>query len=43
MDGRVVLVTGAGSGLGPAAVTGFARLGTSLRAPGRDTGRVRYR
>lgn len=40
MDGKVVLVTGATSGLGEAAATGFARLGASvwLVARSRDRG-----
>jgi dehydrogenase/reductase SDR family member 12 len=41
MDGKVVLVTGAGSGLGQAASAGFARLGASVRTLGRDDGRAR--
>jgi dehydrogenase/reductase SDR family member 12 len=36
MDGRVVLVTGATSGIGRAAVEGFARLGASVRMLVRD-------
>jgi dehydrogenase/reductase SDR family protein 12 len=36
MDGKVVLVTGARSGLGQAACLGFAGLGASVRALGRD-------
>jgi dehydrogenase/reductase SDR family protein 12 len=36
MDGKVVLVTGASSGLGMAAAEGFARLGASVRLLVRD-------
>jgi len=40
MDGKVVLVTGAGSGLGLASCLGFARLGASVRAHGRNEQRA---
>jgi dehydrogenase/reductase SDR family member 12 len=40
MDGKVVLVTGARSGLGLASCTGFAALGASVRALGRDQERA---
>ncbi|MFC6600308.1 SDR family NAD(P)-dependent oxidoreductase [Kitasatospora paranensis] len=36
MDGKVVLVTGAASGIGLAAAAGFARLGASVRVLARD-------
>jgi dehydrogenase/reductase SDR family protein 12 len=38
--GHVVLVTGAASGIGLAACRGFAALGASVRAVGRDLGRA---
>ena len=41
MDGKVVLITGAASGLGLASATGFARLGASVRALARNEDRAR--
>ncbi|MBV9003062.1 MAG: SDR family NAD(P)-dependent oxidoreductase [Solirubrobacterales bacterium] len=40
MDGRVVLVTGAASGIGLAACRGFAQLGASVRPVARDPERA---
>lgn len=40
MDGKVVLVTGAASGLGLASCKGFAQLGASVRALGRNQRRA---
>ncbi len=40
MEGKVVLITGAASGLGLAAAEGYARLGASVRALARDDERA---
>src|SRR5581483_2930179 len=40
MEGKVVVVTGAASGIGLAACRGFAKLGASVRAVARDQGRA---
>ncbi len=40
MDGKVVLVTGAGSGLGQASAIGFARLGATVHVLGRNPERA---
>jgi len=42
MDGKVVLVTGAASGIGLAACQGCARLGASIRAVARDRARADF-
>ncbi|MFF0146687.1 SDR family NAD(P)-dependent oxidoreductase [Amycolatopsis sulphurea] len=43
MPGKVVLITGAASGIGLAAAAGFARLGASLRVLGRSDRKGVYR
>jgi dehydrogenase/reductase SDR family member 12 len=42
LDGKVVLITGASSGLGLAAAEGFARLGTTVRLLARDERRGEF-